>query len=225
MAEGFKTNDKKTSGKKTNDQGSSFPLEGAVILLILLFLIVLPAISPSFSFKQFGTTILYEESPIKPLLETWKHIVRPGIIILNLLLFTFITFLIFKIWPLQDRPRILRQKKTRERKIEKNSNLIKHWETVRKKTTNPTHDNLRIAIIEADSFVDLLLKRGGYGGDHMADRLSQFTTSEIPNLDRVWDAHRLRNRLVHTPGAAISPEEAEKALDVFEYFLKDLGVL
>jgi hypothetical protein len=41
-------------------------------------------------------------------------------------------------------------------------------------------------------------------------------------IDKVFDAHRLRNELAHTPGYSMTSVQAEKALFAFRDFLKEL---
>ncbi len=86
-------------------------------------------------------------------------------------------------------------------------------------------DDLRLAIIEADALVDGYLKKLGYEGEHMADRLSQIIPEEVGSLEALWRAHRVRNEIVHTAGFAVTPAEGRDALKSFELFLTDLGAL
>ncbi len=103
--------------------------------------------------------------------------------------------------------------------------LKERWEKIKVKIQSGTPDALRIAIIEADKFTDDVLKKMGLGGEHMADRLEKISAQEIRSLTRLWDAHRLRNNLVHTPGFQVSASEAKKALEDYEAFLKEIKVL
>jgi hypothetical protein len=62
-------------------------------------------------------------------------------------------------------------------------------------------------------------------GEHLADRLSNLDQDDIKSMNRVWRAHRLRNDLVHTPGFAVSPSDAQQAMDDYEAFLKEMEVI
>ena len=108
---------------------------------------------------------------------------------------------------------------------QKDPETAKRFASLKERLTVPTSENLRLAVIEGDALVDSFLKRAGYEGEHMADRLSQLSAGEVPALERLWDAHRLRNNIVHTPGAAISSHEARAAMKAYEDFLKELGAL
>ena len=102
---------------------------------------------------------------------------------------------------------------------------IESWKNVTKKLADGSPEALRLAVIEADSIVDGVLKRMGYQGDTFADRLSHLNADTMPSVDRVWDAHRLRNDLVHTPGFMTTPERARSAIGEYEAFLRDVNAL
>jgi hypothetical protein len=99
------------------------------------------------------------------------------------------------------------------------------WKAIRDKAEAGTREAMRIAVIEADTFVDSILKKQGYVGETFADRLTQFNPRETVTLDRAWDAHRLRNDIVHTHGFEVTPDAVRIALDNFEAFLYEVGGL
>ena len=99
------------------------------------------------------------------------------------------------------------------------------WTAILKRANTRSPEALRIAIIEADALSDEVLKGMDLKGEHMADRLSQISPDECPSLPRIWRAHRLRNEIVHTPGTSLPPDIAQSAVEDYEAFLKDLGVL
>ncbi len=109
--------------------------------------------------------------------------------------------------------------------IAKDPEVAKKWQTILARAVSRKSDDFRLAIIEGDALVDGYLKKMGYEGEHMADRLSQIIPEEVGSLEMLWRAHRLRNEIVHTAGFAVSEEEAINALKSFELFLTDLGAL
>ena len=85
--------------------------------------------------------------------------------------------------------------------------------------------SLTLGIIEADSFIDDVLKKMDLRGEHMADRMEQLTRMDLKSADNLWKAHRVRNDLVHTSGFTLSKGDAERALQYYEDFLKEVGML
>jgi hypothetical protein len=59
----------------------------------------------------------------------------------------------------------------------------------------------------------------------LGDRLKRAKTSQIPNLDELWQAHKLRNQIAHEPDFKLKRDLAERALAIYETTLRNLGVL
>ena len=97
------------------------------------------------------------------------------------------------------------------------------WQVIMKKFSMGSSDSIRVAIIEADSLVDEALKQRNIQGDHFADRLEKLDAEEFRTLDRLWNAHRIRNDLAHTPGFVLTAHDAKSVLESYEAFLKELG--
>lgn len=125
------------------------------------------------------------------------------------------------------RPRIYRRMAASDRNaIEIKRGIYRaQWESVARKASFTSPDSLRVAIIEADAMVDRLLKQIGFKGDTLAERLQRIKAADLASLERVWRAHKIRNHLAHTPGYKITSEEAKAALEDYESFFKELGIL
>lgn len=83
----------------------------------------------------------------------------------------------------------------------------------------------KLAIIEADNIFDSILKRMALPGKDMGERLSNIKPAQLKGLSQVWEAHKLRNRIVHEEGLRLGKSEAEAAVKKIEEALKELGVL
>lgn len=103
--------------------------------------------------------------------------------------------------------------------------ISNEWERVKRRMAQGGEADLRLAVIEADQLLDALLKRIGFKGDTMAERLERVKPWQLANLQDVWVAHKMRNRLVHEPQIKISAYDAEVAVGTFEKALKALGAL
>ena len=101
----------------------------------------------------------------------------------------------------------------------------KHWDDLKAHAEESPPQSLTLAVIAADNLVDDALKEMGLEGEHMADRLEQLHRGDLPSLDDLWRAHRIRNDLVHTVGFTLTPNETREVLDVYERFLLELGAL
>ncbi len=80
------------------------------------------------------------------------------------------------------------------------------------------------AVVEADKLLDDALKKSGYKGKTMGERLVSASRS-FRDKDRVWAAHKLRNRVVHETSVKLRKNHVQGALNAFKAGLKDLGAL
>lgn len=81
-----------------------------------------------------------------------------------------------------------------------------------------------LALIEADNLLDTALKRRGFKGNSMGERLMN-ARQEFSDNDNVWAAHKLRDRLVHEQDVKLDEKTIKTALRAERQALKDLGAL
>jgi hypothetical protein len=99
------------------------------------------------------------------------------------------------------------------------------WNAIVKRAGSNPPQSYSLAIIDADKLTDEALKRLGFQGEHMADRLEHLNSMNMRTLEALWRVHRLRNELVHAPDFEISDVDAREVLEVYQRFLKELGVI
>lgn len=76
---------------------------------------------------------------------------------------------------------------------------------------------LRHGLIDADKLLDFVLKQKGYRGDTMGERLKSAKGSYSKDVyQKIWEAHKLRNKLVHELDVRVSSKELKDSI----YFLK-----
>lgn len=62
-------------------------------------------------------------------------------------------------------------------------------------SSNP--NDWKLAIIEADIILDELLKKAGYAGISLGERLRSISPNQLESLDDAWQAHKIRNQIAH----------------------------
>ena len=82
----------------------------------------------------------------------------------------------------------------------------------------------QMAILNADKLLDRALRERGYRGNTMGERLKT-AGSTFGNINAVWAAHKLRNRIAHETDVNITYTTARRALATFKQALKDLGAI
>jgi hypothetical protein len=94
---------------------------------------------------------------------------------------------------------------------------------VGKKIASDIPSNWKIGVIEADKILDRTLEQKGYSGDSLGEKLKQMVPADIPGLyEEVWEAHKIRNQIVHEPDFEITQSEARKILGIYEKAVKRL---
>ena len=87
-----------------------------------------------------------------------------------------------------------------------------------------TPETWQFAIMSADKLLDSALKDRGVVGTTLGERLKN-AKPYLSNIDSVWRAHKLRNRIAHDDGVKVSQRQASEALKIFKKALTDLGAL
>lgn len=81
---------------------------------------------------------------------------------------------------------------------------------------NSEHPNdWRVAILDADSILNEMLDRMGYKAETVAGKLKQVEKSDFQTLENAWEAHKIRNVVVHETEFALSKREAERIIDLY----------
>ncbi|HVM76648.1 MAG TPA: hypothetical protein VMU07_00650 [Candidatus Paceibacterota bacterium] len=99
------------------------------------------------------------------------------------------------------------------------------WERIQNHFYKGSENDMKVAILEADKILNEALRAAGMPGTQLGDRLKRARTSQIPNLDELWQAHKLRNQIAHEPDFKLKRDLAERALGIYEVALRNLGAL
>lgn len=105
------------------------------------------------------------------------------------------------------------------------TSMAEPWSGVQKKIESAYPSDWNLAVINADSIFDEVLKDMGLQGTTLGDRLKQLDFSKLRSLNDVWEAHKTRNRIAHETDRAITHEEAKRAVSLFEKALRELEYL
>lgn len=169
--------------------------------------------------------------------NTWLVWIKPVFITLNILLVIIGLYSAYKVWPYRQCAPVFKNPHGGHHGHEAagaghgaaaptgpkhNPKILRHWTDIVKRANTGTPENLRWSIMESDALVDMAIKEKGLPGETMADRLANFRREEYKTVDKLWDAHRLRNEIAHTPGFKVSTKQAEKALLSYRDFLKEI---
>jgi hypothetical protein len=99
------------------------------------------------------------------------------------------------------------------------------WHHIQSAFFKGSENDLKVSIMDADKLLNEALRESGLMGTHLGDRLKRANKGQVPNLDDLWQAHKLRNQIAHEPNFKLKRDLAERALSIYQVALKNLGVL
>jgi hypothetical protein len=84
----------------------------------------------------------------------------------------------------------------------------------------------KLAIIEADSMLDLLMDQLGFHGETLGDKLKLANQENFPNLTIAWEVHTIRNKIAHEGLAfELSQHEAKRVIALYEQIFHTYGYI
>ncbi len=104
-------------------------------------------------------------------------------------------------------------------------NLVKRWNQIQTRLDSGRETEYKIAIIEADEIVDDIIKKMGYKGESMGERIVGIPEGQLNKLNEIKEAHEIRNRIIHEDDFRIDKEFAENVLKKYEHILRYLEAL
>lgn len=103
--------------------------------------------------------------------------------------------------------------------------VSKAWSKIIERLESPSEGEHKLAVIEADEMLGDILKKMGYPGKDLEERLKRLTSATISNIDQVLEAHKTRDHIVHDPDFRLTRDQAKKLLSIYEQALMDLESL
>jgi hypothetical protein len=94
---------------------------------------------------------------------------------------------------------------------------IKIWGAL--SSTNPA--DWKVAILEADNLLDLMVTRMGYKGANLGERLKAIEPSDFNTLNEAWEAHKIRNKIAHESNYDLTFKEAQTAIAYYEKVFRE----
>jgi len=100
------------------------------------------------------------------------------------------------------------------------SDIRKKWDKVRQRLESGAAKEYKLAIIEADEIIGDLIRRMNYPGENFGERLSNIPSGQVETISELQAAHEIRNKIIMDESFALSKEEAENTIKLYEEFLK-----
>lgn len=103
--------------------------------------------------------------------------------------------------------------------------LKTRWEEVKRHVSSFREGEWKFAIVEADKLVNDVLESAGFEGETIGEKLKAINPEQLQSINSLWDAHKLRNLVVHDANFKVRHTEIRRAIEQYEKALKELQVL
>lgn len=99
------------------------------------------------------------------------------------------------------------------------------WKEVLEHLQSLREAEWKFAVIEADNIIEEILTQASYPGETLGEKLKQIDQNQLASIEDLWEAHKLRNLIVHDPDYQIRHNDARVAISQYEKALRELGAL
>jgi len=112
----------------------------------------------------------------------------------------------------------------RDKEASRNENPRWHYILTLMESSNES--DWRVAIIEADTMLDELLRQRGYTGESVSELLEAARSSGFPSIQNAWDAHLVRNQIAHAGSDfSLTQVEGRRVIKMYQSFFEDLQAI
>ncbi|OGZ04195.1 MAG: hypothetical protein A2648_01250 [Candidatus Lloydbacteria bacterium RIFCSPHIGHO2_01_FULL_41_20] len=96
------------------------------------------------------------------------------------------------------------------------------WQIVLDHLDSANPSEWKLAILEADNMLDEMVRRMGYSGENLGERLKTIEPSDFSNIQSAWEAHKVRNKIAHEGSEFFfSHREAKRIVGLYEEVFRE----
>lgn len=103
--------------------------------------------------------------------------------------------------------------------------MTARWGEVMRHMDSAKEAEWKFAIIESDKLVEEVLRRAGYPGETLGERLANIQPGTLESFEGLSAAHKVRNRIAHDLNYFLRYTEAKHVIQGYANTLKELGAL
>lgn len=113
---------------------------------------------------------------------------------------------------------------TKERPLTSVRSLLREWKQIEARLTSNTLSERKVAILEADAFVDRVFSEMGYPGKDAGERFHAIAPGHFSGLSGLLEAHDIRNRIVQERDFSLEQSEAVRVLALYRGILDEAEI-
>ena len=100
------------------------------------------------------------------------------------------------------------------------------WNKLQEYIDSSNPNDWKQAIIEADVLLDDAMKRMGFAGTSLGERLRNTTPQSLRTLDEAWSAHKVRNQIAHAGSDFVLTQKLTRdTMARYKMVFEELGIL
>ncbi len=225
--------EKEKKGKKGGGHGGEGNALGIIIVLLIL----------AFFASFFYSNIRFYLENLWRLIAEKLHLALIGDII-QIAMYFYMVFFIFIIAYCVVRMIEIRQKEheylqheiaeyahhhaEKERKMQEGSRGMtnERWAKVLHYLFSSNPNDWKLAIIEADTMLDLLMDQLGFKGDNLGEKLKNADRETFRSLSSAWEVHITRNKIAHQGSEfELSQHEAKRIIALYEQIFREFAYI
>lgn len=146
------------------------------------------------------------------------------IVCLGVIIFSLVRLVEIQIYDREEIEHEIHKAMLRQKERDRNANP--RWHYVQTLIESPNESDWRVAIIEADSLMEEVLKEKGIVGSTVSELLEGAKDSGYRSIQDAWDAHLVRNQIAHQGSDfPISQVEGRRIIKMFQNFFEELRVV
>lgn len=100
------------------------------------------------------------------------------------------------------------------------------WRKVLNYTFSINHADWKLAVIEADVMLDILMDQLGFKAENLGEKLKLANQENFRNLTAAWEVHTIRNRIAHEGSSfELSQHETKRVIALYEQIFREFGYI
>lgn len=160
--------------------------------------------------------------------RTWEIIgfisVCASILALGVIIFSIVRLIEIQLMEKEELEHELHLAELYKAELERKSNP--KWKYILTLVDSPNDSDWRVAIIEADTLLEEVLKSKELFGNTVSELLESARASGYQRIQDAWDSHLIRNKIAHEgQNFPLSQVEARKIIRQFQNFFEELEVI
>lgn len=146
------------------------------------------------------------------------------IIFLAIIIFSIVRMIEIQIYDNKEINHEIHKALLKQKERERNTNP--RWHYILTLIESPNESDWRVAIMEADSMMEEVLKEKGLSGTTVSELLEGAKDSGFRSIQDAWDAHLVRNQIAHDGSDfPLSQVEGRRVIKMFQNFFEELRVI